>query len=493
MGMAASQGRLLTLINRSNDIGQRLAECSNSKVSLTRDMQKITKEYQNALNQKVLKWSNNAGASYVDISYKNIMKPSAMNLNKPYLLTDLNDKIVVDSQYKEYAEMISPNGRPNGDWNSVRTEILSSITGIDAEKINNANSYQNAIGENENIVNSLIDSEPIKPVTNGSVNDFISNLDNKGITDAFTDGSTFSDAYSRGGNVKLGDTNAVKNFEYLLNSIATSLGKYIDDPENLKSACDTFYNSNVAILQNPDSYKTSLESEATPLSQNSNGGFEVDVTIMLDTIIGSYSQLNGHIDKDVSGNYKMSWNDIDSEQYKEWKAKHDEWKAGYDSAMETYNEAVKSNNQLFTAEEESLIKFYDAIFSAIAEKGWTYNGDINDTEYLNQMLQNNLYTMTTVERGHEYDTDSGELVWDNNYSTDIASNFKNIFIVNDSDARDEALTIYENKKAIINNKESKVDTRMRNLETELSAIKQMMQSVEEQIGKNIETNMSTFA
>ena len=101
--------------------------------------------------------------------------------------------------------------------------------------------------------------------------------------------------------------------------------------------------------------------------------------------------------------------------------------------------------------------------------------------------------MTTVERGHEYDTDSGELVWDNNYSTDIASNFKNIFIVNDSDARDEALTIYENKKAIINNKESKVDTRMRNLETELSAIKQMMQSVEEQIGKNIETNMSTFA
>ena len=278
-----------------------------------------------------------------------------------------------------------------------------------------------------------------------------------------------------------------------MNSIATSLGKYIDDPENLKSACDTFYNSNVAILQNPDSYKTSLESEATPLSQNSNGGFEVDVTIMLDTIIGSYSQLNGHIDKDVSGNYKMSWNDIDSEQYKEWKAKHDEWKAGYDSAMETYNEAVKSNNQLFTAEEESLIKFYDAIFSAIAEKGWTYNGDINDTEYLNQMLQNNLYTMTTVERGHEYDTDSGELVWDNNYSTDIASNFKNIFIVNDSDARDEALTIYENKKAIINNKESKVDTRMRNLETELSAIKQMMQSVEEQIGKNIETNMSTFA
>ena len=142
MGMAASQARLLQLTSRKNDIGYELTRLSNDKVSLSREMQKVSRKYQDSLNQKVLKWSNNNGVSYIDLSYNNLMKPSTMNQNKPYLLTDQNDKIVIDSEYKKYAEMISPNGSTGGNWESVRTQVLAELTGIDATKIASADSYQ---------------------------------------------------------------------------------------------------------------------------------------------------------------------------------------------------------------------------------------------------------------------------------------------------------------------------------------------------------------
>ena len=105
MGMSASQVRLLQLTGRKNDIGRQLTTLSNEKMALTRDMHKISKEYQQALNSKILKWSNNGGVSYIDLSYDNLMKPGVMNQNKAYLLTDFDGKIVLDRAYKTYAEM----------------------------------------------------------------------------------------------------------------------------------------------------------------------------------------------------------------------------------------------------------------------------------------------------------------------------------------------------------------------------------------------------
>ena len=102
MGLSSTQVRLLQLTNRKNDIGLELSKLSNSKVALTRDMQKLSRDYNNKINQKTLKWSNNGGASYVDLSYQNLMRPSTMNLNKPYLITDQSDRIVVDNQYDKH-------------------------------------------------------------------------------------------------------------------------------------------------------------------------------------------------------------------------------------------------------------------------------------------------------------------------------------------------------------------------------------------------------
>ncbi len=501
MGMAASQVRLLQLTSRKNDIGYELTRLSNEKVSLSRDMQKISKNYQNALNQKVLKWSNNSGVSYVDLSYQNLMKPSSMNQNIPYLLTDSSDRVVVDSEYQKYAAMISSTGAAGGNWENVRTQVLSELTGIDSTKLDSADNYLKTVYEKEDTINNLIDSEPQKPTKKTNTANFIANIGSStGIDKKFSKGDDWESAYNKGATIDLGNsTSASINLQKILNHISTELGAYIDEPELLKEACDTFFNDQVAIIQNSQTQgnSQSLKSDQTPLSGNANN-FKINVTQMIDTILGSYASLGGEVERGGYSNADMYiWNDIDSKSYQNWETEHATWQTNYDAATAEYNSAVSSKNQLFTAEEESLIEFYDTLFSAIAEKGWTYNNQVNDADYLNDMLQNNLYMMTTVEqnRNVDYDENSNEYIisWDNNYTSNIASNFSNIFTVNDSDAREDALVEYEYQKSIISQKETKIDTRMQDLETEQSAINQMIQSVENVENDNIKRTMEWSA
>lgn len=495
MGLSASQVRLLELTSRKNDISFMLSSLANDKVTLSRDMQRISREYQESLSQKVLKWSNNSGVSYIDLSYQNLMKPSVMNQNTPYLLTDYSDRVVVDSEYQKYAAMISASGAAGGDWESVRTQVLSELTGVDATKIDNANKYQEAIWANEALVNDLIEQEPILPTKTTGADVFISKLDGK-VSATFNDADSWANAYSNGkGTISLGGSaSAASNLKALTDNIAKTLGAYVDDPEKIQEACETFYNAQLGVFKDPTSEgnKQSLESEHTPISGNADG-FTVNVKKMLDTILGSFGQGNCDVEKGgYAGQNLYTWNDVDSEQWQTKSEQHKEWQKTFDSAKADYDSSVSAKNQLFTASEESLINFYDAIFSSIAEKGWTYNEQINDADYLNQMLQNNLYTMTTVEREVEFDENSSEYEWDNDYETDIASNFGNIFMVNDSNAQEEALIEYEYEKGIINAKETKIDTRMKNLETELAAINQMLKSLEQVKGENIDKTMNVF-
>lgn len=39
------------------------------------------------------------------------MRPGSANKNNPYLITNGDGKVVLDSKYQQYAEMISPDGK----------------------------------------------------------------------------------------------------------------------------------------------------------------------------------------------------------------------------------------------------------------------------------------------------------------------------------------------------------------------------------------------
>jgi hypothetical protein len=163
------------------------------------------------------------------------------------------------------------------------------------------------------------------------------------------------------------------------------------------------------------------------------------------------------------------------------------------NAQDDYDSTASEANQLLSSDIENQIDFYDEIFSSIADLGWTYNENVSDTDYLNQLLQNNIYSITTVNRTSEYNEDDGSIGWANEYSTDIASNCTKVVSVNDSNAANKALVEYESKKNIINAKETKIDNRMNNLETEQAAIKQMMQGIEQVEKDNIERTFSIFS
>ena len=181
MGMAASQVRLLQLTTRKNDIGWQLENLSMQKTSLSRDMQRVTKNYQNALSTKKLKMSNNSGVTYMDLSYSNLMRPGNANQNKPYLITNNDGKVVIDSKYLKYAEMISADGKAGGNWTTNRTKILASlIKGISAETIENANSTSAALDTAAANINTLKkEGDKLKePVSKDTASKFFAHANN---------------------------------------------------------------------------------------------------------------------------------------------------------------------------------------------------------------------------------------------------------------------------------------------------------------------------
>ncbi|MCQ2739437.1 MAG: hypothetical protein MJ237_04330 [bacterium] len=329
MGLAASSARFLALTRRQSDNKLELMKIATQKMSLTRDMNALTSEYRNQLNTKVLKWTINGGVSSVDLTYNVLMTPSTYNANKPYLLTDMNDRVVITSELKQYAEMLAPGGAPGGDWATVRSTILSGLLGIPQQDLDNAESYYCTYLQEKEIVDGLNAQKP--------------------------------------------DENA---------------------------------------------------------------------------------------------------------------ANYADWKTEYDLHKQAADDAINQYNELFTADEESQINFYDNIFSTIAEKGWICNDQVSNKEYLNDMLQNNQFNLTSVTTTPKFENNS--LKYINNYNTNVAANCNKVISMNDLEAQELVEIDYEAEKSIITAKEKELDARSETLKTEQESIKTMLDSIKKVMQDNSE-------
>ena len=496
MGMAASQINFLGLTRRKNDIASELQSLSLQKMATTREAQRISKNYQNALTATKYQWSNNGGASYTDLSYSNLMRPSSANQNTPYLITNMDGKVVLDSKYEKYAKMLSPDGKSGGDWTSVRTEILSDLTGIPADKLNNANTTNESVNAAvENVEKLKAEGECLKePVNSDTASEFFERAgtivtDNK----TFDIESLYNSASSW---INLGGASAAQTtLTNLLNGIAQNMSKFLteEDAANFTEACNTYMTEYGHFFgSTSESDKQALENGTMGIKY-SKYTYSVNLKTVLDTILGSYKSASQAEGLDSFGQNDMGTEvfytrDKESTEWKEWKEDFDAWQTEYDAAIDAYNAAVDTDNQATTAEEENNIKFYDQLFSAIAEKGWVVNSQVQDNDYLNNMLQNNQYFITTIVSDVD---EEGNL--DYEYNTDLASNCSNIVKVNDTDAQNAAQIQYEYEKSIVSEKETRIDTRMENLQTELSSINEMAKSVENVREENNERTMNIFA
>lgn len=131
MGMSASQVRFLSLQHRKHDIGRELSTLSNRKMSLSRDMNRVAKNYTNALNQNVLRWSNDSGATYKNLNYDLMMKPNELNCESPYIITDRQGRVVVDDREITYVK----NGETVNTGITYRqlASMVTAYSGVDKD------------------------------------------------------------------------------------------------------------------------------------------------------------------------------------------------------------------------------------------------------------------------------------------------------------------------------------------------------------------------
>lgn len=453
MALSASQVRLLQLTRTSNDIKCRLTQLSLDKMSLARDMDKVSRKYQAALNTKTLKWTNNGGADYVDMSYANLMYPGAANGWSLYMLTDMNGRVVVDNKYKQYAEIISPDGSPGGDWESHKGDILPQVVGIGAAQYAQGLQHQQDFEKWKAEVEKL---EEEKPQPTDSKYSFITNstggllkkLDNfKGINweKSATDGTTISRS----------------DAEEIIEKIKNELVQYFpNQTEAFNKACDA--------TLGPDNTEEYTVKQLVALFMGA-----------LKTQDPTLIHLANH-----GNSEEITWYDVEHPSYEKYKDDLDDWETKHDAAVTARDEANVNMNAVFSPDVKKQMEFYDALFSSIAEKGWKYYSEVSSGNYVDQMLQNGLFSITSVQR----DAEEGE----NTYVTDIAANCSHVVQVSDSSVRDSALVEYEHEKRIINAKETKIDTRMKILETEQDAIKQMMESIEKVKENNIESTFNLW-
>ncbi len=123
--------------------------------------------------------------------------------------------------------------------------------------------------------------------------------------------------------------------------------------------------------------------------------------------------------------------------------------------------------------------FYDTLFNMICKNGWVQNGQINDTNYLQQMLQSGMMYISKEKDDYFY--------YQTNYATD--SYIKEI---EDESFIAKAEAKYSTEKAKLNAKEETLDLKMKNLDTEISSLTTEYDTVKNAISKNIEKSFKRY-
>ena len=132
MGMAASQARLLTITARKADAEFQSMALSHQKLALSRNMEKISSEYQEALNATKLVYDYyGSGDSDMGLTYGLLMNPSIYNDYFPKLITDAKDRVVLNSAYAAAAKKagIPAEGLLGTPSSDVRNKFIEALCG----------------------------------------------------------------------------------------------------------------------------------------------------------------------------------------------------------------------------------------------------------------------------------------------------------------------------------------------------------------------------
>lgn len=178
MGLSASQARLLTITARKSDCEYESMRLSHEKIALSRDMEKISAEYDNAMAQTKLVWDYYGKDSEVTpLNYALLMTPSALNNYVPSPITDSSGRVVLDQRLAKAARdagipQEGLDGLPSSDIRNKFIDSLVStgyISAVQGENIKKTTYNQTAGVGSSDLVNVN--------TTQGTLQDLISTVE----------------------------------------------------------------------------------------------------------------------------------------------------------------------------------------------------------------------------------------------------------------------------------------------------------------------------
>ncbi len=535
MGLAASQARLLTITARKSDCEYESMALSHQKIALSRDMNIVSAEYQEAMEQTKLVYDfYGTGDTSTQLSYGLLMQPSKLNDYMPSPVTDPSGRVVLDAGLAAAAQAagIPQEGLGSTPSSDIRNKFIQGlanngiITQTVADGVMNVEYNPNTgLGSSDlvttktstvtwsefvdimggvefdfgdlildsggsnlnlyNITTGTVCAEPEDGTTTVSLSDLINgNYALYGLQDDKQE----LDAYGGRGCVvdKVGSSSFWDQlFEVLASVLDTNDGQAQAALEYAKkqtlskveslSTEDSFDISNAANVQvygkkhsadttNKDAKEASDDYVGFAYVQNKwknkyNDGYALNLTNITKAFFTYFAQyMEGLTTSEYSvANEESNCNFVDD-----------------NFSFQIVEEVDISGDNLMIA------NFYDALFNQIAMQGWVQNDQVTDNEYLASMLKNgSMYISTLADDDYYYQ---------GNYAVN-----QYIKEVTDEEGIAQAEAKYNREKEKINAKENILDMKMKNLDTEISALTTEYDTVKSVISKNIEKAFKRYS
>lgn len=530
MGLSASQARLLTITARKSDCEYASMRLSHQKIALSRDMDIVSAEYQDAINQTKLVYDFYGNNSKVNpLSYNLLMTPSALNDYIPTTITDKSGRVVLNPAMARAAKAAGipqegMDGLPSSDMRNafidglVANDVISTVQG---ENIKKTNYNQTAGVGSEDLVTvntaecSYTELVEMLDTVKFDFQDLIANTSAGDLTiyDTAT-GQEYPDNFE----CSLGDLLEGKIGIYGLQHDNEDVEK--DNPEFGKKSIidmvatssfwDQMFTAVEELLDTGDEYtqaalayaKSKVMESIEALSDNANDPENAALYKKDDGrsskhpnrwAKGNHDAYMGYVYYYNEGGgyncgYGLSLSNM-SKGYLTYFAQYMEGIGESQYHVENLREQSKLVDDMFTftyvtdvdtsGDNLLVAGFYDALFNQICLNGWTENEKIEDNDYLEEMLKSGaMYMSTLADDGYYYQ---------GNYST-------NTYVkeVTDEKAVAQAEAKYNREKQKINTKENIIDMKMKNLDTEISALTTEYDTVKSVIDKNIEKTFKRY-
>jgi len=601
MGLAASQARLLTITARKADCEFESMKLSHQKIALSRDMERISDEYQAAMGKTKLIYDYyGSGTSDMSLTYGLLMTPSIYNDYYPKLLTDKSNRVVLSGVYAAAARAAGIpiegyNGTPSSEVRNKFVEalrdldVITSATAVNIESI----SYNNAIG----LGATFSAAAATQDITYSELKDLIkANCIDTRDAGLYMGGKTPSSSYPQttlAWNCEDGeDYTGCRLYIFDTANPANEPTKIRgeDDTTGAITLYDLLNDTNQYIISYDGGFGATKPLREAAYAQQALVGTENSPSFLnwlvdqFDSILGgvtendlalqyAYNQVydliypneviqdtaqkwlkdGGHGDNEHRSDYTKHNKDQASEKLSvigtcvansfdsnerntvaqealnyvgfTWSGcYHDpcghhqdtlssvaislstitdvfmtalvEYMNGIENSQYAYNVGLNSKSSLWTPDDNYIFKikaptdvndgtdnlvagFYDALFNRICMSGWTENDNIENIEYMQELMKSGGVFISSLANDGNY--------YQSSYSTDTY-----IAEVTDEAGVAQAQAKYNAAKARIEHKENTLDMKMKNLDTEISSLTTEYDTMKGLISKTIEKSFKRY-